>query len=48
MTDKDRKQVKQENEPELKRQDDAIEDLEPEKEEEEAVKGGTVAAWMKV
>ena len=33
-------QVKQEKDPELKRPDDAVKDLEPEKEEGGAVKGG--------
>lgn len=41
MTDEQNKQVKQEKEPELKRPDEAVKDLEPAKEEGDAVKGGT-------
>ena len=40
MTDEQRNQVKQEKEPELKRPDEAVKDLEPDREEGDAVKGG--------
>jgi hypothetical protein len=38
--DEQRKQVEQEKEPELKRPDEAVKDLEPDKAEGDAVKGG--------
>ena len=40
MTDEQNKQVQQEKEPELKRPDEALKDLEPDEHEGEAVKGG--------
>jgi hypothetical protein len=40
MTDDQKQQGKQEKEPELKRPDEAVKDLEPDKAEGEAVKGG--------
>jgi hypothetical protein len=47
VIDKDRKQVKQEDEQELKRPDEAVKDLQSDKEDADAVKGGNVAAWLK-
>jgi hypothetical protein len=38
---------KQAQEPELKRPEDAVEDLEPDAEDTEAVKGGAVDAFSK-
>jgi hypothetical protein len=40
MADKQNKQVEQEKEPLLKRPDEAVKDLEPDKEQGDAVKGG--------
>jgi hypothetical protein len=42
MSDEQKKQIKQEKEPELKRPDEAVKDLEPDKEEGKDVKGGAI------
>ena len=40
MADEQNKQIKQEKEPALKRPDEVVKDLEPDKDEGDAVKGG--------
>ena len=47
MTDEQKKPVKQEKEPEVRRPEEAIKDLEPEKEQGDAVKGGGTDIFMK-
>ena len=47
MTDEQNQQVKQEKEPELKRPDEAVKDLEPDTEEGDAVRGGDLP-YLKV
>lgn len=43
--DENKQQDKQEKEPEVRRPDEAIKDLEPEKEKGHAVKGGDMWKW---
>lgn len=46
MTDEQKQQGKQEKDPELKRPDEMLKDLEPEKEQAETVKGGAFLKWV--
>jgi hypothetical protein len=46
MTDEQQQPRKQEKEQEVKRPDEAIKDLEPDKGEGEAVKGGSTDSWQ--
>lgn len=46
MTDEPKREERQEQEPELKRPDEAVRDLEPDAEEAETVKGGAYQAYM--
>ncbi len=48
MTDEQRQQEKQEKEPEVRRPDEAIKDLEPEEGEGDAVKGGNMPIYIKL
>lgn len=48
MTDERNTQRKQEKEPELKRPDEAIKDLEPDRAEGDAVKGGDLPLYQKL
>ena len=48
MADEHKQQVKQEKEPELKRPEKEVKDLEPDKAEGDAVKGGGVDIFMKI
>ena len=45
--DEQRQADKQEKEPEVRRPDEAIKDLEPDKEEGDAVKGGAAPIFIK-